>query len=192
MFYEAPVLKTMTQAQIAYLTGKRVDSNKWIIPDWHAKCAVTGKMYPEDAFAISFPHHAFTREQLNDLGGWGVGWVEDADWLSEEGYDILMARVDALGYRHFIDEYYWGPVEAPQTEEAEINTPTLTAEQTATLSEAAQGFGQEIAAGNVVTQDLILGAYSDFIFFFDADIELDVLKAHEDFIVEQIAIGTRL
>jgi hypothetical protein len=110
MFYTAPARKTMTAKQIAYLTGKRVDRTKWIIPDWYACCAVTGKMYPEDAFAISFCHMAFTDEQLAALGGWGVGWVECADWLSEEGYDILMSRVDALGYRKFIDEYYWGPI----------------------------------------------------------------------------------
>lgn len=103
--------KQMTPAQIAYLTGKRVDSTKWIIPDFYAQCAVTGKMYAEDGFGMySFPHMAFTDEQLSALGAWGVGWVEHADWLSEEGYEILMRRVDELDYHHFIDEYWNGPL----------------------------------------------------------------------------------
>jgi hypothetical protein len=107
MINTVPSKKVMTPAQIAYLTGKRVDSTKWVIPDWYARCAVTGKMYPEEAFTtFSFPHMAFTDEQLKALGSWGVGWVEHADYLSEEGYEILMRRVDALGYQDLITQYW--------------------------------------------------------------------------------------
>jgi hypothetical protein len=111
MSHTAQTKKTMTPAQIAYYTGKRVDSVKWNIPDWYAKCSVTGKMYPEDAFTVSFPHMAFTDGQLKALGPWGAGWVEHADWLSEEGYEILMRRVEALGYQHLISEYWANEIE---------------------------------------------------------------------------------
>lgn len=106
-----PTKKTMTAKQIAHFTGKRVDSVKWNIPDWYAQCSVTGKMYPEDAFTVSFPHMAFTQEQLKALGPWGAGWVEHADWLSEEGYEILMRRVEALGYEDLISEYWANEIE---------------------------------------------------------------------------------
>lgn len=107
MYDTTRTLKTMTPKQAAYYTGKRVDSTKWEIPDWYGVCRVTAKMYPESAFwDFSFPHHAFTREQLDILGPWGVGWVEHADYLSEEGYYQLMDRVEKAGYQHFIDEYW--------------------------------------------------------------------------------------
>jgi|SRR5690606_30535927 hypothetical protein len=83
--------------------GKRVDSTKWIIPDGYWKCAMTGKLYREDQLTITFFHWAFTREFRIQHGL----TVEDADWLSEEGYDLLMLKLQELGLEGAYHEAVW-------------------------------------------------------------------------------------
>lgn len=80
--------------------GKRVDTTRWIIPDGYVKCAMTGKLCTEEQASISFAHWMFEREFLIENGI----YVEDADWLCEEGYDLIMAKLDELGYL----DYYYG------------------------------------------------------------------------------------
>ncbi len=116
-------LKAMTPAQIAYYTGKRVDSTKWIIPEGYGFCAITGKMLPESELLVTFAHHHFTREQRALLGAWGVGWCEDADWLSEEGYEVIMSRVEACGLMDVYQDGYWGP--SPVAEPVIESVPTI-------------------------------------------------------------------
>lgn len=125
MFYAEPNRKAMTPVQARYLTGKRVDSMKWIIPDGYGFCAITGKMLPESELLVTFAHHHFTREQRSLLGAWGVGWCEDADWLSEEGYEVIMTRVEVCGLMDVYQEGYWGP--APSEESVTESAPVITA-----------------------------------------------------------------
>lgn len=84
-------------------TGKIVDSTKWIIPDGYATCAVTGKFYPFDQLSITFAHWVFSRDFRiqHDLN------CEDADWLSEEGYYILMSKLQQLGLEEDYHEAVW-------------------------------------------------------------------------------------
>lgn len=95
--------KTMTAKQIAHFIGKRVNSVTWQIPEGYALCAITGKFYATKDLEISFPHCNFTNEQLALLGRHGAGWCEDAEWLSEEGFNQIMDRVRACG---LMDVYY--------------------------------------------------------------------------------------
>lgn len=87
----APKKRTMRNPQ-AFI-GKRVDSTKWNIPEGYSPCAMTGKLHPESDLTITFNHWAFDREfRIQN----GIN-VYDAEWLSEEGYDLLMIRLQELG-----------------------------------------------------------------------------------------------
>lgn len=85
--------RQMTEAQAKALTGKRIDPNKWKLPEGFKTCAMTGKLHPECALECSFSHWAFERSFLIEHGI----CIEDADWLSEEGYDLIMAKLESLG-----------------------------------------------------------------------------------------------
>lgn len=85
--------KTMSAAQAAHLTGKRVNRDKWQLPDGFAVCAVTDKMLPESELLVTFQDGHLTAERWALVGP----RIEDADWLSEEGYGLLMDRVGAAG-----------------------------------------------------------------------------------------------
>lgn len=73
--------------------GKVVDTTKWDVPDGYAICACTGKLFPESQLLITFDHLAFDRQFRIEHGL----TVEDADWLSEEGYFELMDILQRLG-----------------------------------------------------------------------------------------------
>lgn len=103
------VKKQMTPAQIAFYTGKRVSRDIWTIPEGYGICTITWKMLPESELMVTFAHTHFSNEQLAQLGAWGVGWCECAEWLSEEGYQQIMARVEACGLKEVYEEGYWGP-----------------------------------------------------------------------------------
>lgn len=107
MFYTLLTKKTMTDKQAAYFVGKRVDSVKWNIPEGYEICAITGKFHRESSLLVTFAHHHFTRSQLAQLGAYGVGWCEDADWLSEEGYEQIMSRVEACNLADVYEDGYW-------------------------------------------------------------------------------------
>jgi hypothetical protein len=107
MFYTLPTKKTMTAKQIAYFIGKRVDSVKWNIPEGYGFCAITAKFMPESELLVTFAHHHFTKAQRAELGAYGVGWCEDAEWLSEEGYEQIMSRVEACGFKDVYEDGYW-------------------------------------------------------------------------------------
>lgn len=70
--------------------GKRIDSTKWNIPEGYNLCAFTGKFYAETDLQISFGHHYFDRSWLIEKGI----YVEDAAWLSEEGYDKITSVLE--------------------------------------------------------------------------------------------------
>lgn len=93
----------MTAKQIAHLTGKRINLNKWHLPEEYELCELTGKMLPMSELEISFPHHLFDRDMLIENGI----YVEDAAWLSEEGYGIILTTLENIGvdYWAVIDEY---------------------------------------------------------------------------------------
>lgn len=65
----------------------------WNIPDGYAICAMTGKFDRFENLSVTFPHHLFDRDFLKANGI----YVEDADWLSAEGYDEIIDVLDRLG-----------------------------------------------------------------------------------------------
>jgi hypothetical protein len=85
--------KRMTVKQIKHYTGKRVNSVKWQIPDGYERCAMTGKMYPDTLLEVSFPHTLFDRDMLlsNHI------YVEDAEWLSQEGFELILMKLEQIG-----------------------------------------------------------------------------------------------
>lgn len=84
----------------AAFIGKRIDSTKWIIPDGYWRCEMTGKLYAEaDLVDYSFYHYFFDRSFLVAHGI----CCEAAAWLSEEGYYIIIDKLDQLG---LLDAYY--------------------------------------------------------------------------------------
>jgi hypothetical protein len=99
----SPAKKHMTTGQIKHLTGKRIDLNKWYLPEGYEVCEITGKMHPVSELETSFPHYLFDREMLvtNRI------YVEDAAWLSEEGYGIVLTKLGNIGvdYWQVIDDY---------------------------------------------------------------------------------------
>ena len=62
--------------------GKKVNPNKWAIPEGYELCAKTGKFFAKDDLLITFAHWMFDRSWLIEKNI----MVEDADWLCEEGY----------------------------------------------------------------------------------------------------------
>jgi hypothetical protein len=93
--------KHMTPAQIAFYTGKRIDTVKWVMPEGYDVCRKTYKMLPVDDLLVTFPSPAFTNEQLREIGG-----VEDAEPLSQDGYEMIMMEVEARGWKPLIEDYY--------------------------------------------------------------------------------------
>lgn len=87
----------------AAFVGKHVDSTKWIIPAGYERCAMTGKLHAEADLERTFFHYAFPKAFLVANGI----YVEDAAWLSDEGYDLIEATLDRLGlleaYRAWFD-----------------------------------------------------------------------------------------
>lgn len=77
--------------------GKRVDGIKWAIPDGFVKCAITNKLYRErDAYLSCYVRFFIDRSVLSVNGI----YVEEADWLSEEGYHIVLDTIERLGLSH--------------------------------------------------------------------------------------------
>lgn len=120
--------KTMTPAQITFYTGKRVSRDTWLIPEGYGICTITHKMLPEAELMVTFAHHQFTTDQLAQLGAWGEGWCECAEWLSEDGYQQIMARVEACGLKDVYEAGYWGPAPVVETV-ATVSTETTAAPQ---------------------------------------------------------------
>jgi hypothetical protein len=86
--------KTMTPAQVKHYTGKVIDRNKWELPDDYDVCVVTGKMFHYSAFEVSVDPILYPEIKA------AIGYrVEDADCLSDEGFDVIL---DAMG----VD--FWG------------------------------------------------------------------------------------
>lgn len=79
--------------------GKVIDSTKWNVPEGYDKCEMTGKLHPYSALERTFEHHFFDRQFLID----NHIYCEDAAWLSDEGYDLIIAKLDELGV---LDAYY--------------------------------------------------------------------------------------
>lgn len=74
--------------------GKRIDMyTAWNIPDGYAVCAMTGKFDRCENLSVTFPHYLFDKTFLKTHGI----YVEDADWLSAEGYDEIIDVLDRLG-----------------------------------------------------------------------------------------------
>lgn len=83
--------------------GKKVNPNKWQIPEGYQLCAKTGKMYAETSLWITFAHWFFDRSWLIEKGI----MVEDAAWLSEEGYDEIMDVLKREGqWERYIERDY--------------------------------------------------------------------------------------
>ena len=76
------VMKKHTIKTPSKWIGKKVDTNKWSIPQGYHLCAKTGKLFAEDDLLVTFAHWLFDRSWLVAKGI----MVEDADWLSEEGF----------------------------------------------------------------------------------------------------------
>lgn len=87
----------------AAFIGKRVDPSRWTIPAGYDRCEMTGKLYPHNQLEHTFRHWVFNRDFLAENGI----YVEDAAWLSAEGYDLIMTKLDDLGvlgaYREAVD-----------------------------------------------------------------------------------------
>jgi hypothetical protein len=134
--------KTMTPAQIAYYTGKVIDRNKWQLPEWYDVCVVTGKMYHYSAFVVSVDPILYPEIKA------AIGYrVEDADCLSDEGFDIILDAmgVDFWGYFDMIcakrrAEKLEAEAEAaaaqPETTEAVVTTVPTAIETTETTETA--------------------------------------------------------
>jgi hypothetical protein len=73
--------------------GKRIDTTKWVIPTGWRICRMTGKLLREDDLGVTFRHYLFDKSLLLANGC----YVEDADWLSEEGFDLIMTKLEAAG-----------------------------------------------------------------------------------------------
>lgn len=78
--------------------GKKLNPGKWNLPESYVLCAKTGKLCKEADAIITFSHWMFNRKFLtaNNI------YVEDAQWLSEEGYDEIVAVLERTGK---YDEY---------------------------------------------------------------------------------------
>lgn len=90
--------------------GKAVDTRKWNIPgldDRYAICRYTGKLFDCWNTGATFNHHAFNRDWLINNGL----YVEDAEWLSDEGFDQMMMQFDKLGIDY--SECAFGGLEIP-------------------------------------------------------------------------------
>lgn len=76
-----------------YFEGKRISVGKWNLPDGWDVCAYTGRLHRWDDLMVTFPHTRFDRQWLLDHNL----YVEDAEWLSVEGWDQMVAKLEALG-----------------------------------------------------------------------------------------------
>lgn len=74
--------------------GKRVDGVLWDIPEGYVRCAITHKLCREQDAYISCYVRFFVDRTI--LSANGI-YVEEADWLSEEGYCIVLDTVERLG-----------------------------------------------------------------------------------------------
>jgi hypothetical protein len=99
---------------IAAFVGKRIDANRWAIPEGYRLCAKTWKLHPESRLERSFAHWVFPREFLLQHGI----YVEDADWLSDEGHDEIMSVLECLGLRDAYNEAYFRGTSLPLMPEA--------------------------------------------------------------------------
>lgn len=78
--------------------GKRIDLDKWTLPKRiYVLCRKTGKLMREDD-SVTFAHTLFSTDWLIRRGI----YIEDADWLSEEG---LFEIYDVLKREGVYDEY---------------------------------------------------------------------------------------
>jgi hypothetical protein len=83
--------------------GKRINLCTWEIPDGYHLCAKTGKLHAEDDLLVTFAHHTFEREWLISKRI----YIEDADWLSSEGYDEIMDVLKREGrYEYYIEHAF--------------------------------------------------------------------------------------
>jgi len=85
--------KVMSEKMAAYLVGKRVDPNLWVLPEDYGLCELTGRFWHVNQLLNTFPHCRFTNEELRHIGV----WCEDAAYLSEEGYSMAYDRVVEAG-----------------------------------------------------------------------------------------------
>jgi hypothetical protein len=133
--------KTMTPAQVKHYTGKVIDRNKWELPEWYDVCVVTGKMHPITDLEISIDPILYPEI-------WSaIGFrVEDADCLSERGFDYILDAlgVDFWGYFDMIcEKRRIEKLEAeaaaaqPETTEAVVTTVPTAIETTETEGETA-------------------------------------------------------
>jgi hypothetical protein len=79
----------------AAFVGQRINLTKWQLPRnaEYAICRMTGKLMHMDDLGVTFWHQAFERSFLSKHGI----MIEDADWLSEEGYEAIMNKLVSLG-----------------------------------------------------------------------------------------------
>lgn len=70
----------------SYYIGKKLNPNKWNIPEGYELCAKTGKFLAVNDLLATFAHWLFDRSWLIEKSI----MVEDAQRLSGEGYDEIM------------------------------------------------------------------------------------------------------
>lgn len=105
--------------------GKRIDTTKWELPYGYDVCRMTGKFMAEDDLCVTFNHYAFEKSFLvaNSI------YIEDAEWLSEEGYDLIMAKLEQLGfydaYRAWFDTDMQSEIDVYGTKETEMNLTAI-------------------------------------------------------------------
>ena len=81
-----------------YFEGKRMNPNKWIIPQGWNLCEQSDRLYREEDLLLTFFDWVFPCQWLRDRNI----YVEDASWLSQAGYDEI---VDILVSEEKFDYY---------------------------------------------------------------------------------------
>lgn len=104
--------KKRTMKTPAAFVGRRVNPDKWNIPAGYGLCRMTQKLHHEDDLLVTFAHWKFEKQFLLDNGI----YVEDAEWLSEAGYDLIMDKLEALGMTAYYVEYPALPFPGSQPE----------------------------------------------------------------------------
>lgn len=91
--------------------GKRIDETKWIITDARYQvCRMTYKLFDTAAGDPSFGHYHFEKQFLLDNGI----YVEDAEYLSLEGFAQIQQALEDLGlWDQYIEEDAW-PTDRPK------------------------------------------------------------------------------
>ena len=81
-----------------HFIGKVINPMCWEYDsDKYERCAITGKLYPIEDVSISSYHRFNVSKQIlleNSI------YCEEAECLSQEGYDIIVDKLEELGYEN--------------------------------------------------------------------------------------------